>query len=80
MKDLTVGDEVEWNSQGHGIYMTKRGTIIEVVGPSEMPTKFKPWKRSSRPRGEVSFVVRGIGTPKLIYWPRSVARARKGNR
>ena len=76
MRDLVVGDDVEWTSQGHGISTPKRGVIIEVVGPSEMPTKFRPWGRSTRPRGEVSFVVRGIGTPKPIYWPLSVVRAR----
>ncbi len=75
MRDLAVGDEVEWTSQGHGIVTTKRGTIVEVVGPSEMPKKFKPWGRSTKPRGEASFVVRGHGTPKPMYWPLSVYRA-----
>ncbi len=76
MNDLTIGDEVEWESVGHGKLTPKRGVIVEVVGPSEMPTKFKPWGRSTRPRGEASFVVRGVGTPKPMYWPLSVYRAK----
>lgn len=73
--DLAIGDVVEWTSQGHGIKTTKRGTIVEVVGPSELPTTFRPWGRSTKPRGEVSFVVKGIGTPKPMYWPLFVQRA-----
>ena len=79
MKDLAVGDEVEWNSQGHGTYHLKRGKIIEVVGPSELPKKFTAWGRSDKPRGEVSFVVEVTRAPgekgKRLYWPLSVYRA-----
>jgi len=79
MRDLAVGDRVEWTSKGHGIEVTRVGTIIEVVGPSEMPKRFTPWGRSTKPRGEVSFVV-NVDRPagdkgKRLYWPLSVVRA-----
>lgn len=72
---IELGSTVEWNSQACGTARTKRGEVIEVVKPGEVPdTKIKD--RGS-PRLHESYVVRASvidGSERQkrhtrVYWP-----------
>lgn len=71
MKDLTVGDRVQWSSQSRGYTSHKKGIVIAVVAAGDRP---KPPKGMRVPplgfgfrRKHTSYLV-AVGN--CAYWPR----------
>jgi len=79
-KGLSLGLEVSWSSQAGGYTKTKRGTIVAVILPGELPdrSRFLSLYKDSgvgSSRDHVSYVVaveKGKGKPRF-YWPRTSA-------
>ena len=73
-----IGDLVTWQSQAQGSWITKAGTIAEVIPAGKLPDRvlFSSLYKSSGvglPRNEESYVVTVAGkTTKAkprAYWP-----------
>lgn len=70
---FSLGEKVQWTSQGGGSVRVKTGVIVEVVAPFDLPSSDSYpslHKRSGigKPRDQRSYVVQVDGGK--CYWPR----------
>lgn len=56
---FNIGDRVQWSSQSLGRTRTKSGTIIAVIPPDELPSRFIPTEYRSRHKSWTPYVTRG---------------------
>lgn len=85
MRDFKVGDDVTWQSQAAGSWLTKRGKVIAVVEAGIPPNHALYLAREKEAadefsgvwaRKEQSYIVRveRVGKRRpAIYWPRASA-------
>ena len=82
MLDLREGDWVEWTSQSASFVRTKRGVVVQVLGPGQKIQKFvsamgPDWSVPSSgfgdPRDHQSYLVAQLNNGRIgsrLYWPR----------
>jgi hypothetical protein len=73
---LKMGDMVAWKSQANGFVSSKKGEIVAIVRPGNLPAaRFGDIRSRGKARTMVSYVVRveriGDSDGGKNYWPRT---------
>jgi hypothetical protein len=77
---FNIGDRVQWSSQSLGAARTKVGTIIAIVPPDELPSRFIPSEYRLRHKMWTPYLTRGHESYIVVGYKVGVGGDRVGRK